>query len=63
MNHNMIEETLPMRYVVKVKGKEVSVPFLNEALAAQYVQSLPRDQQLVAEIVPVTTDGKQLLLG
>lgn len=59
---NMIENNAQLKYVIKVNGKAVSKPFLSEAQALQHVVNLPQDQQPLAEVVPVTDDGKTLLL-
>ena len=50
-------------YVVRVGGKEVSTRYSNRVLAEQELINLAPEQKQLAEIVPVTADGKQVLLG
>ena len=50
-------------YVVKVNGKEVSPKVASAALAEHYISNLDLSQKPLAEIVQVTTDGKNMLLG
>ena len=61
--NTMIENTEKLRYVIMVNGNRISVPFLTEQAAVQHLANLPQDQQLIAEVVPITQDDKQLLLG
>lgn len=61
--NKMIEETEQLRFVIMVAGKTVSIPFITEQAAVQHIANLPQDQQTIAEVVPVTSDNKQLLLG
>lgn len=63
MNNKLINEQKQVRYVIKVKGQNVSVPFATKMLAEQHLGNLPQEQQTIAEIVIVTEDGKQILLG
>lgn len=63
MNRTTIENVDKLRYVIMVNGKRVSVPFLTETAAIQHLGNLPQDQQSIAEVVPITKDDKQLLLG
>ena len=61
--NTMIENQEKLRYVIMVNGNRISVPFLTEQAAVQHLSHLPQDQQILAEIVPITQDDKQLLLG
>jgi len=61
--NRMIEDTEKLRFVIMVKGQRVSIPFLSEQAAVQQIANLPQDQQMIAEVVPITPDNKQLLLG
>jgi len=63
MYNDMIENSEQLKYVIMVKGKTVSVPFMNEALAQAHIANLPQNQQMIAEVVPVNSEGKRLLLG
>lgn len=59
----MITEVAPVRFVVKVNGVAVCGPQPTRQLAEAVIFSLPAEQRPLAEIVPITTDNKQLLLG
>ena len=50
-------------YVVKVNGMEVTPKWPDRMMAENSLLSLPDDQRLLAEVVTVTADGKQMLLG
>lgn len=59
----MLHEVDEVKYVVKVNGVTVSVPFTSRMIAEQHIANLPADQQPIAEVVPVTENGQQVLLG
>lgn len=59
----LISEVQETKYVIKVHGKIVSVPFISHQLAEAQVAQLSIDQQPFAEIVQITSDGKELLFG
>lgn len=59
----MITEVSPTRYVVKINGRIVGLPQPTRPLAEAFILSLPVEQRTIAEIVPVSVDGKELLLG
>jgi hypothetical protein len=59
----LINEMDQLKYVIKVNGTTVSIPFATKMLAEQFIASLPKEQQPIAEVVPVTNEGKELLLG
>lgn len=62
--NNMITDDLDVvYYVVKVNGTAVSTPFNERMMADMAKNDLPEEQKMIAEVVPVTADGKQLLLG
>ena len=48
---------------IKVNGKLINEKYVNRILAEQAKLNLPENERLVAEIVAVTEDGKELLLG
>ena len=50
-------------YVVRVNGVDITPKWPDKIMAENSLLSLPDDQQLLAEVVPVTLDGKQMLLG
>ncbi len=51
-----------INYVVKVNGVAVTAP-TSKAIAEQHKAALPGDSQKLAEVVPVTSDGKEVLFG
>jgi len=59
----MLQEVDEIKYVVRVNGVTVSIPFSSRMLAEQHVGNLPTEQQSLAEVVPVTPAGQELLLG
>jgi len=61
---NMITDDMDVvYYVVKVNGVAVSTRFTERMMAEMAKNNLPEEQKMLAEVVPVTTDGKQVLLG
>lgn len=59
----MINETeTEMKFVIKVNGQVRTKPLLR-TLAETALQNLPEEERSVAEIVPVTPSGQELLLG
>jgi hypothetical protein len=62
MNYISENET---RYAVKVNGKVVTQPFTTQTLSEHALLSmyLSEDQRLLAQVVPVTPDGREILLG
>ena len=55
------ENKQELKYVIKVNGKILSVPLL-KTLAEAALQNLPESDRAIAELVPVTKGGKELLL-
>lgn len=56
------DSSSPMKYVIKVRGQVRSSP-LPRSLAEAAMANLPVDERTIAELVPITTDGRELLLG
>jgi hypothetical protein len=56
------ENNNEMKFVIKVNGQVRTKPLLR-TLAETALQNLPEDERVVAEIVPVTSSGQELLLG
>lgn len=52
-----------LRYVVMVNGQEVSARYSTKIAAEGTIEHLSPELQALAEVVTVTTDGNQLLLG
>ena len=61
--NQMLQEVDEVKFVVKVNGVVVSVPFTSRMIAEQHISSLPVEQQPLAEVVTVTASGQQVLLG
>lgn len=51
-----------VKYVVKVNGVVRTAP-LRKVLAEATIATLPVDEQPLAELVPVTSDGQEILFG
>lgn len=61
---NMITDNINATfYVVKVNGANVSTPFTERMMAEMAKNNLPEEQKHLAEVVPVTSSGQQILLG
>lgn len=59
----MLHEVEEAKYVIKANGVIVSIPFNSKILAEQHIENLPQDLRSIAEVVPVTPDGKEILFG
>lgn len=59
----MLTEVSPTYWMVKVNGKVVASNLPTKMVAESTVLQLPPDQRPLAEIVPVTADGKTVLFG
>lgn len=57
----MIRETQQVMYVAKINGVPVTLPQPSRHLAEAALSQLPAESRQFAVIVPVTTDGKELL--
>lgn len=63
MNNQILNDNTVIYYVVRINGKDVTVPFSSPQLAEMEKSKLAPDLQMIAEVVPVTAEGKELLLG
>lgn len=63
MDNIITDDVNVVKYVVKVNGVEISTRFGERMMAEMAMNNLPDEQKTIAEVVSVTTDGKQLLLG
>jgi len=63
MNNIITDDMDVVYYVVQVNGIPVSTRFNERMMAEMAKNGLPEEQKMIAEVVPVTTDGKQVLLG
>ena len=61
--NQMLHEVDEVKYVVKVNGKEVSPRYTTPQAADTALQMLSEEHRAIAEVVPVTDSGNQLLLG
>lgn len=59
----LVDDNNSTYYVVRVNGKDVSMRYSNKMMAEQEMVNLTEDQRENAEIVTVTAEGKQVLLG
>lgn len=59
----MLAEVNPTLYCVRVGGRVIATNIPSRVLAEATLFQLPPDQRALAEIVPVTQDGRSLLLG
>lgn len=59
----MLTEVNSTMYSVTVQGRVIATNIPSRTLAEATLFTLPPDQRAVAEIVPVTGDGKQVLFG
>lgn len=59
----MLTEVNSTMYSVVVQGRVVATNIPSRTLAEATIFTLPADQRAVAEIVPVTSEGKQVLFG
>jgi hypothetical protein len=63
MNNLITDDMDVVYFVVQVNGVPVSTRFSERMMAEMAKSNLPEEQKMIAEVVPVTTDGKQVLLG
>ena len=62
-DENMIENTEQVFYAVSVNGNICSPKYATPAGAESQISLLSEAHQAIAEVVPVTSEGKQLLFG
>lgn len=63
MDNQILSDNTVMYYVVRVNGQNMTIPFSSRQLAEAEMSKLAPDLRPLAEVVPVTSDGKELLLG
>ena len=59
----MLTEVTPTVWAVRVQGQIIASGFSSQRLAESSVMNLPPEQRTLAEVIPVTTDGRSILLG
>jgi len=62
-DENMIENTEQVYYAVSVNGNICSPKYVTAEGAQDQIKLLSESDQAIAEVVPVTYNGKQLLFG
>jgi hypothetical protein len=63
MDQLLNDEVNTVEYVLKINGVEVSGKFADKMACEMAKINLPEEQRMLAEVVPVTADGKQVLFG
>ena len=63
MDQLLNDEVNTVEYVLKVNGVAVSGTFTDKMACEMAKLNLPEEQRMLAEVVPVTSDGKQVLFG
>jgi len=63
MEQILNDEVSTVEYILKVNGVPVSGKFTDRTACEMAKLSLPEEQRMLAEVVTVTTDGKQVLFG
>lgn len=59
----MLTEVAPVLWAVRVNGRIVVSNLPSQRLAENAVINLPPDQQRIAEVIPMTSEGKTVLFG
>lgn len=54
--------TTIQNYKIRIGGVLLEQVFLDRNMAYQAIQNLPSEKRVLAEVVPVTNEGKQLLM-
>ena len=61
--NQILTDNQQIYYVVRVNGANITAPVTSKMVAESSLNSLPPETQSIAEVVPVTADGKELLFG
>lgn len=59
----MLTEVSPTLWAVRVNGQTVATNLISRQIAEGIVFALPPDQRQLAEVIPVASDGRQVLFG
>ena len=59
----MLTEISQTMFNVVIQGRTIASNLPSRQLAEAALLNLPPDQRMVAEIVPMTNDGKRVLFG
>ena len=60
---NLMDDQSAIFYVVRVNGQDKSGKLTSQMLAEMAKSKLTEEEQMIAEVVPVNSNGQQLLLG
>ena len=63
MQNEIIENGDVVYYAVKVNGTIVSPRYATPSLAEAQIEHLAEPHRLIAEVVRITADGKEILFG
>lgn len=63
MKNQILNDGTVVYYAVKLSGKIVTTKFGTQLMAEQALLQLPQELQPIAEVVTITADGKEILLG
>ena len=63
MDQLLNDEVNTVEYVLKINGVEISGKFADKTACEMAKLNLPEEQKMLAEVVAVTHDGKQVLFG
>lgn len=63
MNNSILTDSTVVYYALKVNGVIVSRPVSDRSLLEQQINGLPLTERGSAQIVPVTSGSKEVLLG
>lgn len=63
MNNTVLTDNLVAYYALKVNGKIVTPPQLSPAMLEKFKETLTSSDQLLAEVVMVTANGQEILMG
>lgn len=63
MNNTILTDGTAVYYAVKVNGMIVTQKFTSQHMAEQAKEQLSPEAKMIAEVVTVTSDNKELLLG
>ena len=61
--NNMIDENNSVKFTIRLPNGTKVGNYPSQPLAETAMMSLPEDQRVGATVVPITTDGKEVLLG
>lgn len=59
----MLTEVAVTKYAIKVNGQTLIPNIPSRSIAEATLYNLPQEQRALAEIVAITSDGKQALFG